>query len=246
MTIDGEDDLVGLREIGVICRDVLKAMGDRVAPGVTPLELDEMAGRMLKERGARSAPMLAYNFPGFTCISVGDAVAHGIPGDQPLEEGTLVNIDVSAEKNGYFGDCGKSFAVGRISLDLLTLLKATQEAQKKAMMTVRAGVPVSHVGKTVEKVARKHGFKVIQGLNGHGVGRWIHEDPTVPNRYHPANRDVFEAGMVVTIEPFLTTKSEHYVEDADGWTLRLASGGHGAQHEHSFIVTDGAPIVLTG
>ncbi len=245
MTIDDHYDIEGLKEIGGICRDVLKAMGAAVEPGITPRALDDMAGRMLAARGARSAPILAYNFPGHTCISADTAIAHGIPGDEPLREGTLVNIDVSAEKDGYFGDCGESFPVGHVDDDLHTLLKATREAQYKAMMAVRAGETVSIVGKEVERVARKYSLKVVNGLNGHGVGRWIHEEPTIPNRYHRGNRDRFEAGMVVTIEPFLTTKSEHYIEDSDGWTLRLAAGGHGAQFEHSFVVTDDAPIVLT-
>ncbi len=245
MTVDGHDDLNSLKAIGGICRDVLQALGAAVRPGVTPKALDDMAARMLAERGARSAPILAYNFPGHTCISAGSAIAHGIPGDDPLTEGTLVNIDVSAEKDGYFGDCGQSFPVGEVSSELHMLLRATREAQYKAMMAVRAGEAVSLVGKHVERVARKYGLKVVNGLNGHGVGRWIHEEPTIPNRYHRGNRDRFEAGMVVTIEPFLTTKSEHYIEDKDGWTLHLAAGGHGAQFEHSFIVTDGDPIVLT-
>lgn len=245
MTIDGEDDLEGLREIGGICRDVLAAMGKMVRPGITPRILDQVAGQMLAERGARSAPILAYNFPGHTCISAGSAIAHGIPGDTPLMAGTLVNIDVSAEKNGYFGDCGQSFPVGDVDPILSKLVKATKEAQLSAMKAARHGARLSVVGDAVEAVAKKNGFKIIHGLNGHGVGRWIHEEPTIPNRKYRDRGQTFQKGMVVTIEPFLTTKSEHYIEDSDGWTLRLSDGGHGAQFEHSFVVTDGDPIVLT-
>ncbi|GHF23280.1 methionine aminopeptidase [Kordiimonas sediminis] len=245
MTIDGAEALDGLREICIICRDVLRAMGDKVAPGVTPRELDELAGKMLTEKGARSAPGLAYDFPGYTCISVGDAIAHGIPSDEPLREGQLVNIDVSAEKDGYFGDNGASFAVGEVDPLLQKLLKATKDAQRKAMFAARAGQPLNAIAKAVEKEAKKHGFLVIEGLNGHGVGKWIHEEPTVPNTYYPSDREKLHEGQVLTIEPFLATKSKGYVEDEDGWTLRLDKGGFGAQFEHTFIVTKGAPIVLT-
>jgi len=245
MTIDGPDQLEKLKEIGAICRDVLAAMGALVRPGVTPRELDEIGGKMLTERGAKSAPMLAYNFPGYTCISVGDAVAHGIPGDVPLKEGELCNIDVSAEKDGVFADTGASFAVGTIAPELQQLLDSTKAAQRKAMFAARAGQPINVVGKAVEKEAKKHGYKIIEGLNGHGVGAWIHEEPTVPNTYMASARTKLVEGQVMTIEPFLTTKSRHYVEDADGWTLRLSEGGFGAQFEHTFVVTKGAPIVVT-
>ncbi|MCK0068633.1 type I methionyl aminopeptidase [Kordiimonas laminariae] len=245
MIIDGPEALEKLKEIGAICRDVRMAMGEAVRPGITPLELDAIAEKMFAERGARSAPILAYKFPGQTCISVHDAVAHGIPGDQPLVEGQLVNIDVSAEKDGVFADTGESFAIGKISPDLQKLLDVTKDAQRKAMFAARAGQPVNVVGKAVQKEAYKHNYKIIEGLNGHGVGGWIHEEPTVPNLYYPRDKEKLVEGQVITIEPFLTTESRHYVEDADGWTLRLAEGGFGAQFEHTFVVTKGAPIVVT-
>lgn len=245
MTVDGPEQLEKLQEIGAICRDVLRAMALRIAPGVTPRALDTMAGKMLAERGAQSAPILAYDFPGHTCISVGDAIAHGIPSDIPLKEGELINIDVSAEKDGFFGDTGASFPVGEVSTELKNLLKATEAAQRKAMFAARAGQPVNVIGKAVEREAKKHGLNIIEGLNGHGVGAWIHEDPSVPNIYYPSERTRLQEGQVITIEPFLATKSHQYAEDEDGWTLRLAQGGHGAQFEHTFMVTKGAPVVFT-
>ena len=220
-------------------------MALKIAPGVTPRSLDNMAGEMLAARGAQSAPILAYDFPGHTCISVGDAIAHGIPSDIPLKEGELINIDVSAEKDGFFGDTGASFPVGNVSDELKNLLKATEAAQRKAMFAARAGQPVNVVGRAVEREAKKYGLKVIEGLNGHGVGKWIHEDPSVPNIYYPSERTRLEEGQVITIEPFLATKSHQYAEDQDGWTLRLAQGGFGAQFEHTFMVTKGAPVVFT-
>ncbi|WP_308912058.1 type I methionyl aminopeptidase [Pseudokordiimonas caeni] len=245
MTVDHDDDLKGLREIGGICRDVLNAMAAAIRPGITPRELDILGGEMLKAAGARSAPMLAYDFPGFTCISVGDAVAHGIPNDRPLQAGELINIDVSAEKNGYFGDTGASFGVGAIDPALQRLLDITKKTQRKAMLAAKAGARINEIGRVVSGEAKTAGYKIVQGLNGHGVGGWIHEEPTVANEYFAHDRGILKEGMVLTIEPFLATHSRDYYEDDDGWTLRLSSGGHGAQFEHTFVVTKGAPIVLT-
>jgi methionyl aminopeptidase len=245
MTVNDADSLKKLQEIGAICRDVLRAMGAAVKPGITPKELDMIGGRMLAERGAQSAPMLAYDFPGFTCISVETAIAHGIPDDVPLVEGQLINIDVSAEKDGFFGDTGASFAIGEVSEERSKLLDATQTAQRKAMYAAKAGEPINVIAKVIEREAKKHGYNIVEGLNGHGVGGWIHEEPTVSNKYYASDRKRLVEGQVLTIEPFLATKSRSYAEDEDGWTLRLANGGIGAQFEHSFVVTKGAPIILT-
>lgn len=245
MMVKTQDDIDHLKVIGGICRDILKAMGEKVKAGVTPRELDVFAGQMLADKGARSAPKLAYNFPGFTCISVGTAVAHGIPDDRPLCEGEFINIDVSAEKNGYFGDCGQSFGVGIISKRQRKLLKTVKKAQFEAMMSIRDGVPINQVGAIVERIAHKEGFLVVEGLEGHGVGRFIHEEPQIPSCYYKHNKAVFKEGMVVAVEPFLAFENQHYYEDDDGWTLRLPDGDYGVQHEHSFIVTKKDPIILT-
>ncbi len=245
MTIDKEDDLVSLKEIGRICRMVLMHMGSLIRPGISTLELDYVGGRMLAEHGARSAPKLAYDFPGHTCISVGIVVAHGIPNDRPLKEGQLVNIDVSAEKNGYFGDCGHSFPVGEVSDEAKRLLAATEEAQKAGMMAAKAGRPVSVIGRACSRVAKRAGFNQIAGLNSHGVGRWIHEGPDIPTIYDPRKSHKLNHGDVITVEPFLSTVSRRYREAPDGWSLLLTQGGLGAQFEHSFVVTKSGPIILT-
>lgn len=245
MTVDGEDDLTALKEIGHICRKVLTHMGSLVRPGITTLELDAVAGQMLSAHGARSAPKLAYDFPGHTCISVGNVVAHGVPNDTPLREGDLINIDVSAEKNGYYGDCGESFPIGTVSDTALALLQATKAAQMAGMMAAKAGQPVSAIGKACSTVARQAGFKQVAGLHSHGVGRWIHEGPDIPTIHDPTKVKTLQKGDVITVEPFLATKSRHYFEGSDGWSLVLAKGGIGAQFEHSFVVTDGDPIILT-
>ena len=175
-----------------------------------------------------------------------DRVAHGIPShDCVLQAGDVVNIDVSAELDGYWADTGASFPVGTVSAQASALLRATRLALEDGMSQARAGEPLRNIGRAVERRARQCGFKVIRNLCGHGVGRNIHEHPSVPNTFDRQNRTVLRAGLVITIEPFLTTGATMAVEDGDGWTLRSSDGSRGAQFEHTLIVTGGRPIVVT-
>lgn len=246
MSIDGRQDIEGLQSIGAIVAEARDTMGAHVKPGVTTAELDAIGKEILDRHGARSAPQLAYNFPGTTCISVNDDVAHGIPSSQRvLRAGDLVNIDVSAELNGYWADTGASFPVGEVSHRDTELLKATRQALADAMEQVTAGAPMNNIGRAVEKRAKSGGFRIIRNLCGHGVGRYIHEDPQVPNTSHPSNRTLLREGWVITIEPFLTTRATRAITAEDGWTLRTPDGSRGAQFEHTMIVTRDRPIVVT-
>jgi methionyl aminopeptidase len=245
MSIDGEHDVEGLRRAGAAVAEARDAMASQVAPGVSKRDLDAIGREVLRRHGARSAPQLAYGFPGTTCISVNDELAHGIPGSRVLREGDLVNIDVSAELDGYWADSGASFAVGEVKPRLSALLSATRDALSDAMREVRAGAPIRQIGRAVERRAKRSGFRVVRDLCGHGVGRHIHERPDVPNTFDPRNRDVLHEGLVITIEPFLTTGATSIVEGDDGWTLRTPDGSVGAQFEHTMIVTRGEPIIVT-
>ncbi len=246
MSIEGPEDLEGLRRIGAVVAEARDTMLAEVRPGVSTGELDEVGRDILRKHGARSAPQLAYQFPGFTCISVNEDLAHGIPSrTKVLREGDLVNVDVSAELDGYWADTGASAPVGEVSQRLSQLLWATRTAQAEAMHEARAGRPLNVIGKTVERRARRHGFHVIRTLGGHGVGRFIHEDPHVSNVFDRRDKQPLHEGLVLTIEPFFTLKGTDVVEAADGWTLRNKAGAVGAQFEHTFVVTNGAPIVLT-
>ena len=246
MTVEGEDDVIGLRRICAIVAETLRAMQEAAEPGVTTAELDEVGRSLLRARGATSAPQKAYEFPGATCISVNDALAHGVPSDAVrLREGDLVNIDVSAELDGYWGDTGGSVGVGAISERHERLLAATKEARADAIDKARAGAWLNAIGSAVVRRAKKRGFSVIENLGGHGVGRFIHEPPHVSNVPRRGERTRLHEGLVLAIEPFLTTGATEVREDADGWTLRTPDGTVGAQFEHTVIVTQGAPIVLT-
>ena len=246
MSIDGRHDIDALKIIGAIVAEARDVMGAHVAPGVTTGELDDIGKKILDRHGARSAPQLAYGFPGATCISVNDDIAHGIPtSERVLREGDLVNIDVSAELNGYWADTGASFPVGAVSVQSAQLLKATKQALEDAMEHAIADAPINNIGRAVERRAKSCGFRVVRNLCGHGVGRYIHEEPQVPNTFQPRNRTVLKEGWVITIEPFLTTRATTAVTAEDGWTLRTPDGSRGAQFEHTMIITRDRPIVVT-
>jgi len=243
MTVGCTSELEGLKQIGAIVRGAIAECGKGARPSVRTRELDAIAAEYLARHGARSAPLLAYNFPGHACVSVNDEAAHGIPGDRLLREGDLVNIDVSAEKDGFFADSGASFPVGRVSQRARRLCDHTRVALERAMEQARAGAPVREIGRAVTKVARNGALRVIGDLCGHGVGRALHEEPSIPNV--PYSDDILHEGLVITIEPFLTTGSGHIKQDRDGWTLRTTDGGWVAQYEHTMVITRGAPIVVT-
>jgi methionyl aminopeptidase len=245
MSIDGEHDVEGLKRAGAAVAEARDTMAREVRAGVTTRQLDEIGRAVLARHGARSAPQLAYTFPGTTCISVNDELAHGIPSDRRLEDGDLVNIDVSAELDGYWADSGASYPVGEVAPRLRNLLFTTRQALADAMREVRAGAPIRNIGRAVERRAKRAGFRVVRDLCGHGVGRNIHEPPNVPNTFDRHNNDVLREGLVITIEPFLTTGATSIYEDDDGWTLRTPDGSIGAQFEHTMIVTRGEPIVVT-
>lgn len=245
MSIDNQDDVVALARVGAAVADARDTMGKAVVPGVTTAELDAIGREVLRKHGARSAPQLAYDFPGATCISVNADLAHGIPGPRVLRDGDLVNLDVSAEIDGYWADTGASFAVGNVTAEKRRLLSSTRQALLDALREVRTGAPMRNIGKAVERRARKAGFRVIRNLAGHGVGRFIHEKPEVSNTFDPRNRLVLTEGLVIAIEPFLSTGASVVVEGDDGWTLRTPDGSFGAQFEHTVIVTKNGPLVLT-
>ena len=246
MTIETDADIAALQKIGAIVANTLEYMKSVARPGMSTAELDELGSVYLCESGARSAPQLTYNFPGFTCISVNNEVAHGIPGDRILQAGDLVNIDVSAELEGYFGDTGGSFQLEPRKSSLSKLLEATRDARAVGIAAARADANISDIGKAVEKVARKNAFRVLRDLGSHGVGRGLHEEPKfIPSYFDPADKRTLKKGMVITIEPFLTTGPQFVTEAQDGWTLFVKKGQFGAQFEHTLVITEGAPLIMT-
>ncbi len=246
MTIETQDDVIKLKIIGKIVADTLKLIMKEAKVGMTTLELDHIGALYLERFNAKSAPKLTYNFPGFTCISVNEDIAHGIPGDKVLKEGDIINIDVSAELDGYFADTGGSFVLGKSNSVQKKVMRATREALENAIEVARAGQPINLIGKAIEKVAKKYNLKIIENLGSHGVGRSLHEDPTFIAPYFDSNdKRILKEGQVITIEPFLSTKTKWVEEAKDGWTLFTKPGSVSAQYEHSMIITHDRPIILT-
>ena len=246
MTIETEDDVAALKRIGKIVSYVLQQMLDAAEPGMTTLELDSLGEKLLETHGAQSAPRLAYNFPGATCISINEEAAHGIPGDRVIQAGDVLNVDVSAELDGYFADTGGTKVVPPSDAQKTRLCHATRTALEQAMKQARAGQPINGIGAAIQRTAKAHGFKIIENLASHGVGRALHEAPEhILGYFDPADRRVLREGMVITIEPFLSTKSRVVTETSDGWTLVGMRGNLSAQYEHTMIITRGEPIVVT-
>lgn len=246
MSIESTADWDGLRHAAAVARKTLDVLAAQVRAGVTTGELDAAAARVFAAYGARSAPALVYGFPGTVLISVNDQIVHGIPGARRIRAGDVVKLDVTVEKDGYIADTARSIVVEPASTTAHRLVACAARAFHAALAVARAGTRVNEIGRAVEREVRRRGFSVVEGLSGHGVGRTIHEAPSVPNRYDPWQADVLTEGLVLTIEPLISTGSDRVVQDADGWTLRTADGGLSAHHEHTVVITPGVPIVLTG
>jgi methionyl aminopeptidase len=245
MSINGPEELEGMRAAGAVVRLVLDAMKRQVRPHVTTAELDEVGAGVMKQHGAQSAPALVYKFPGANCISLNDEAVHGIPGKRVLQQGDLVKLDVTIEKDGFMADAAVTVPVGEVTEERQRLVACAERAFAKAMLVARAGFRVFEIGRVIEREVRRSGFSVIRDLSGHGIGRTIHEAPRVPNYPDPEASQVLTEGLVITIEPIIAAGSGRTVVANDGWTVITADHKPSAHYEHTLVITKGAPIVLT-
>ena len=245
MTIRSRSDLAGMRRVGQLVARTIAHMRAEVRPGITTAALDGVAERFARAAGARSAPQLTYAFPGFTCISVNEEIVHGIPGPRTLGAGDVVKLDVTLELDGYMADSAVTVLVPPVSIGARRLQRAARVALERGLAAARAGQRLQSVGAAIESAARRHDARVLRGLCGHGIGRRLHEEPSVPNWSDPGARTVLHEGLVLAIEPMLSARAARVVEDADGWTLRTHDGSLAVHQEHTVMIRQGAPLILT-
>src|SRR5690625_4025791 len=247
MIVKRQEELEKLEEIGQICDRVLKATVEYAEVGMSTKELDDYAGKLLEEYGAKSAPISEYDFPGYTCISVNEEVAHGIPGPRKIKEGDIVNVDVSAVKDGYYSDTGISFIAGENEDPLKQkVIDVTEMAFEEALKKIKPGAKVSQIGRAVFNTARQNGLTVIKNLTGHGVGKSLHDQPQhIMNYYDPTDRTILKEGMVIAVEPFISSKATIVTDGKNDWAFETKDNSYVAQKEHTILVTADGPRLLT-
>src|SRR5512134_218642 len=223
-----EDTIEGVRAPARVVARVLQELARAVRPGVTTAELDRLAERLLREQGARPAFKGFRGYPASICSSVNDEVVHGIPGPRALAEGDLVGIDVGAEMHGWYADSARTFAVGAVSEEASRLMRVTEEALERGIRQARAGNRVGDISHAVQAHVERHGYSVVRDLVGHGIGRAMHEEPSVPN-HGPAGRGAkLVAGQVLAIEPMVNAGGHAVTTRPDGWTVVTKDGSWSA------------------
>ena len=246
MSIRSPEELAALERAGRVVAETLAEVRRTLVPGMTTGDVDAIGEEVFARHGARSGPRETYGFPGCLCLSVDDEAVHGIPGDRVLRPGELLKVDVTAELGGYYADACETMAVG-------TLDPAGRPAARGGRRGPaprprgRPGRDAAAAGRRGGGAAwsRRAGFSVLRDLTGHGIGRRLHEPPTVPSWDAPWAGRPLTPGLVMTIEPIIGAGTREVVQDADGWTIRTADGARSAHAEHTIVVTDGAPLVLT-
>ena len=229
-----------------IVADTIEMLSEHVLPGARLIDLDKKAEEFILSCGARPAFKGYMGFPSTLCISVDDAVVHGIPHDHlELKEGQIVGIDCGAELNGYYGDHARTFAVGSISGDKTKLMQITKESLYKGIEQAKPGNYIGDIGHAVQTHAESNGFSVVRELVGHGIGENLHEEPQVPNYGSPNQGYKLQAGMCIAIEPMINLGSKEIFTSDDGWTILTTDGLVSAHFEHTIAIKEDGPHILS-
>ena len=244
--VKNEQELQRMRAAGKVTAAVLKLMTEMVRPGISTLELDSAAERTIRSFGATPLFLGYYGFPGSICASVNEEVVHGIPKkDRILKSGDIISIDTGARLDGFCSDAAVTLGVGKVSDEAQRLMDVTKKSLYKAIGQVKAGRRLGDVQHAVEAFAKLHNVGVVRDYCGHGIGRNMHEEPSIPNCGTPGTGPVLEAGMVLAIEPMLTAGSFRVRELEDGWTVVTRDGSYAAQFEHTVAVTANGSEIFT-
>ncbi len=243
--IKTKEEIELMRISALIVSKTLGLIAEKILPGVTPLSLDQLAYEYIKDQGAEPGFLGFGGFPNSLCISVNEAVVHGIPGDVPLEEGDIVSVDCGAVKNGYYGDHAYTFAVGEISAEVEKLIKVTKESLYLGIEQTRAGNRVGDIGFAIQNYCEKNGFGIVRELVGHGLGKSMHEDPQVPNYGKRGRGKKLVEGMVIAIEPMVNLGTKDILMLEDEWTIITADKKYSAHFEHDVAIVGGNPELLS-
>ncbi|MEN3185950.1 MAG: type I methionyl aminopeptidase [Atribacterota bacterium] len=240
-----KEEVEALRRSGQILGEVLKKVKSVIIPGIQASSIDQIAEKEIRRLGARPAFLGYRGFPASVCVSFNDEVVHGIPRKQVVKEGDLVSIDLGVEFEGFYTDAAFSVVVGNGNTLAHRLVEITKEALYAG---IRAAIPGNRIGDisyAIQTVAERNGFSVVRDLVGHGIGRALHEEPQVPNFGKRGQGVLLERGMVLAIEPMVNEKGYRVRVMKDGWTIVTEDGGLSAHFEHTVLVTDGVPEILT-
>ncbi len=250
VTIKSTEEIILMRESCRIVAEVLKLLKTMIKPNITTKELDTIAEEFIRSQGAEPA-FKGYGsykenlFPASLCTSINDEVVHGIPGNRKLIEGDIIAIDVGVKKNNFFGDGAWTYGVGKISSENERLLKVTEESLYEGIEKAKVGNRVHDISAAVQAKVEGEGFSVVRDLVGHGIGRELHEEPAIPNFGQPGTGMILQKGMTLAIEPMVNYGSYRVKVDADGWTVRTVDGTTSAHFEHTVLITDNEPEILT-
>ena len=244
ITIKKEKEIELMRVAGSITAGALDEISKHIKPGISTLELDNIAKKFIIDKGAKPAFLRYSGFPNSICASIDDVVVHGIPkANVILQEGQIIGIDVGAKYNGYCGDAARTFAVGKISDEKQKLIDVTKECFFKAIKNLKAGSRLGDIGFEVERYAEKYGFEPVRSMGGHGIGKDMHEDPFVPMYGRAGTGIKLEAGMTLAIEPMINMGS--YEIDINGWDVRTADGLPSAHYENTVLIKENGVEILT-
>lgn len=238
-------DLDKMRDVGELIAEVREALRGMVAPGVTTMELNAAADKMIRDAGAIPTFIGYHGFPYAICASPNDAIVHGFSDDTPLKEGDIISLDMAATYQGFVGDTAMTLPVGKVSEDLLQLIRVTEECLQFGIDQCHPGKSVGDIGWAVQQHAEKYGYGIVRDYTGHGIGRRMHEAPQIPNYGRQGTREKIRAGYCFAIEPMLNLGTEATKTLKDGWTVVTLDGKPSAHAEHTLAVTPDGPEILT-
>ena len=245
MSIETAQDLKQLKRVGQVVKETLKVLKNETRVGISTQELDDIAKAVFDRYGARSAPAKRKGFPGNVLISINDEAVHGVPSGRIIQQGDVVKLDVTPELNGYIADAAVTVAVGEVLPNTKRLIHCARKTLNRAMYAATDGAAINQLGRLIEKLVKRQGFRVLRELGGHGTGRDIHEAPSIWNFFDKRNTGRLQEGMVITLEPIIAAGSGRVYEADDGWTIKTMDGGIVAHFEHTMVITKGKPLVLT-